>query len=167
MQEIVPGFLYSYPYVSSENYNSITASDAITLIVDLRKSPNLWYEEKFPPNCVLTLELPGEGDVYLDTRRSSPKDKHKTVKELCKRIVTEMRKGTVVYMITKDVNKNIIVALCKHWYEGFSAQTDPLKTIRGMTTPEKEQITKVLEFARKFDNCPYIEAESKPKKIKV
>lgn len=70
-------------------------------------------------------------------------------------------------MITKDVNKNIIVALCKHWYEGFSAQTDPLKTIRGMTTPEKEQITKVLEFARKFDNCPYIEAESKPKKIKV
>lgn len=78
-----------------------------------------------------------------------------------------MRKGTVVYMITKDVNKNIIVALCKHWYEGFSAQTDPLKTIRGMTTPEKEQITKVLEFARKFDNCPYIEAESKPKKIKV
>ena len=166
MQEIVPGFLYSYPYVSSENYKLITESDG--LIVDLRKSPNLWYKEKLPEQCALTtLELPGEGDVYLDTRRLSPKDKHKTVKELCKRIVTEMRKCTVVYMITKEVNKNIIVALCKHWYEGFSVQTDPLKTIRGMTTPEKEQITKVLEFAKKFDNCPYIEAESKPKKIKL
>lgn len=103
--------------------------------------------------------------VFLDKGKEGAKDKNKTIKELCRKIVTRyLWEGKNVLLICMDGSMycDYIATLCKWWSERPKTISDLGKKIH--TKKQKEQMKVVQKYAMELLKCPFI--QNKPEENK-
>jgi hypothetical protein len=97
--------------------------------------------------------------VYLDKGKEGSKDKNKTIKELCRKIVTKyLWEGKNVLLICPDGTMycDYIASVCSWWYGRPKEITDLDKKIH--TKKQKEQMKVVQKYAMELLRCPFIQS---------
>lgn len=144
----------------------------VDLIVNLkpRTEKSHWYESVVDGVTFQSFEIP-PGSVKEDTGRGL-KDKSKTTKEFCRKLVDRLNQGERILLICRDGSSTcgFIALACKAWYENprKANAADLVKERRDAgdftTAKAKEQraqLDQILDYAREIYNCPFIQKKSK------
>ncbi len=139
----------------------------VDVIVNLkpRTEKSHWYESVVDGVTFMSFEIP-PGSVKLDTGRGL-KDKSKTTKEFCRKLVDRLHQGDKILLICRDGSSTcgFIALACKAWYEdprkATSAELVKERRDAGDFTTAKAkdqraQLDQLLDYAREIYNCPFL-----------
>lgn len=134
-------------------------------IVNLRPrtATSHWYESQELCSFMYSLEVP-RGSVYKDSGRNV-KDKDLSTKQLCRKIVTHLRRHQPVYIACMDgyTTAGFLALACKGWYEGIydtKSLIDPVRLEGDFSTArdklQRAQMEEIFKYAKEIENCPFI-----------
>ena len=162
----IESLLYSAPKASLEDMKSCN------LIVNLKPktAKSHWYEDvlKDEESVVCeSFEIP-PGSIKQDTGRGL-KDKSKSTKKFCRKIVDGLHKGKQTLLICRDglSTCGFIAMVCRAWYNGPNRDsanvTELVKQVRdsgdftsAKAKDQRSQMAEILDFAREIYNCPFL-----------
>ena len=145
MKTWVENNLYTAPFPKGESFREILVEHNPALFVDFRAEEKCqWYKDKLEAYkdyseeelkyALKADEVPAEGinaqvvafpvkpgEIFTDVKRVSPKDKNRTTKKLCQRIVECMLDNKCVVIFCTEGNEYLAL-VCSHWFKVATGQ---------------------------------------------